>query len=50
MSPREADGREKEPIWPIMGKMTGKGSVDEGVNETWRTGVVLMIVWMVVSE
>lgn len=50
MSPREAEGREKEPIWPIMGRITGKGSVGEGVKETWRTGVVLTIVWIVVRE
>jgi hypothetical protein len=30
--------------------MTGKGSVGEGWKETWRTGVVLMMVWMVVRE
>jgi hypothetical protein len=39
----EAEGREKEPICPIRGRMTGKGSV-EGVKETWRTGVVFIIV------
>lgn len=42
----EADGRLKEPIWPISGRMMGKG--DEGLlNETWRTGVVLMMEWIV---
>lgn len=30
--------------------MTGNGSVGEGVKETWRTGVVLIIVWIVVRE
>ena len=30
--------------------MTGNGSEGEGVKETWRTGVVLMIVWIVVRE
>lgn len=48
MSPRVEEGRAKEPICPIMGRMAGNGSVGEGVNETWRTGVVFMIVWMVV--
>jgi len=26
--------------------MAGKGSVGEGLKETWRTGVVFMIVWI----
>lgn len=43
MSPIEAEGREKEPIWPIMGRITGKGSVGSGGNETWRMGVELII-------
>lgn len=50
MSPKEAEGREKDPIWPIMGRITGNGSVGEGVNEMWRTGVLLMMVWIVVRE
>lgn len=50
MSPKEADGREKDPIWPIMGRITGKGSVGEGEKETWRTGLVLIIVWIVWRE
>lgn len=46
----EADGREKEPIWPIRGRITGKGSLGDGVKETWRTGVVFIIVWIIVRE
>jgi hypothetical protein len=46
----EADGRAKEPICPIRGRMTGNESVGEGVKETWRTGVVFIIVWIVVRE
>lgn len=46
----EAEGREKEPICPIRGRITGKGSVGEGWKETWRTGVVFIIVWIVVKE
>lgn len=38
----------KDPIWPIIGRMAGNGSVGEGVNETWSTGVVFMIEWIVV--
>ena len=30
--------------------MTGNGSEGEGVKDTWRTGVVLIIVWIVVRE
>jgi hypothetical protein len=30
--------------------MAGNGESGEGVNETWRTGVVFIIVWMVVRE
>lgn len=45
-----AEGLEKEPICPIKGRITGKGSVGEGWKETWRTGVVFMIVWIVVKE
>ena len=37
-----------EPICPIRGSITGKGSVGAGVKETWRTGVVLIRVWIVV--
>lgn len=40
----------KDPICPIKGRITGNGSDGEGVNETWRTGVVLIIVWIVVKE
>lgn len=43
MSPIEAEGREKEPIWPIMGRITGKGSAGSGGNETWRIGVEFII-------
>ena len=46
----DADGREKEPIWPMRGRMTGKGSVGEGWKDTWRTGVVFIMVCMVVKE
>jgi hypothetical protein len=46
----EAEGREKEPICPIRGRITGKGSAGEGWKETWRTGVVFIIVWIVVKE
>lgn len=38
-----------EPIWPIKGRITGKGSVEAGEKETWRTGVVLIRVWIVVN-
>lgn len=32
-----------------MGRVVGKGSVvREGLKETWRTGDVLIMVWMVV--
>jgi hypothetical protein len=31
-----------------MGRIAGKGSVGEGVKETWRTGVVFIMVWIVV--
>jgi hypothetical protein len=40
----------KDPICPIIGRMTGNGESGDGVNETWRTGVVFIIVWMVVRE
>jgi hypothetical protein len=30
--------------------MTGNGSVGEEAKDTWRTGLVLMIVWIVVRE
>jgi hypothetical protein len=30
--------------------MTGNGESGDGVKETWRTDVVLIIVWMVVRE
>ncbi len=40
----------KEPSWPIRGRITGNGSDGEGWNETWRTGVVFIIVWIVVRE
>lgn len=33
MSPREAEGRKKEPICPIRGRMAGKGSVGAGVKD-----------------
>jgi hypothetical protein len=46
----EAEGREKEPICPMRGRITGKGSAGEGWKETWRTGVVFIIVWIVVRE
>jgi hypothetical protein len=46
----EADGRAKEPICPIKGRITGKGSVGDGMKETWRTGVVFTIVWIAVRE
>ena len=40
----------KEPIWPIKGRITGKGSDGDGVKDTWRTGVVLTIVWIDLRE
>lgn len=38
----------KELICPIMGRIAGKGSVGAGEKETWRTGVVLIRVCIVV--
>lgn len=40
---RSAEGWEKDPIWPIRGKITGKGE-EGGLKETWRTGEVLIMV------
>jgi hypothetical protein len=34
----------------MRGRITGKGSAGEGWKETWRTGVVFIIVWIVVRE
>lgn len=31
-----------------MGRIAGNGSVGEGLKETWRTGLVFIIVWIVV--
>jgi hypothetical protein len=44
------EGWVKEAIWPIRGRMVGNGSLGEGVNETWRTGVLFIIVWIVWRE
>lgn len=41
-----AEGKSKEPIWPIMGRMVGKGSSGPGLNDTLRTLESLMMEWM----
>lgn len=47
-SVRSALGYAKDPMVPIIGRMVGKGSAGfEELKETWRTGVSLMIEWMV---
>lgn len=45
----EEDGLSKEPMWPIMGRLVGKGSVllGRGRNETCKMGAVLTMEWMV---
>lgn len=40
----------KEPITPIMGRMTGKGSLGEGLKLTCRTGVSCTMVWILPSS
>lgn len=45
---RSALGYAKDPMVPIIGRMFGNGSSGfEELKETWRTGVSLMIEWMV---
>lgn len=39
MSESSLDGDSNDPMQPIMGSIAGNGSVGDGVNETWRTGV-----------
>lgn len=41
-----AEGSEKFPVLPIMGRVTGKGVVGS-VKETCRMGAVLMRGWIV---
>lgn len=45
---KSALGYAKDPMVPIIGRMVGKGSSgSEELKEMWRTGVSLMIEWMV---
>ena len=45
---KSAEGNSKEPMVPIIGRMVGKWSSEsEELKEMWRTGVSLMIEWMV---
>lgn len=45
---KSALGYAKDPMVPIIGRIVGNGSSGfEELKETWRTGVSLMIEWMV---
>jgi hypothetical protein len=44
----EAEGRVKEPMAPIMGRVVGVGGSPGAIKETWTTGDVEMMVWIVV--
>lgn len=45
---KSALGKTKEPMVPIIGRMAGKGSSgSKELKETCRTGVSLMMEWMV---